>query len=59
MVENSLDLLRFELISPDLYITSVGSSGSSFGEEYLPFDSPVSGLRCENPKLTDGSVDSS
>ena len=44
------------LISPNLYITSVESSGSGFGEENPSLDSPVSGLGCGNLKLTYGSV---
>ena len=44
------------MISPDLYITFVGSGGSGFGEENSPLDPPESGLGCGNPKLTDGSV---
>ena len=44
------------LISPDLYITSVGSGGSSFGEENPSLDSLASGLGCRNPKQTVGSV---
>ena len=59
MVENSLDLLGFELISSDLYITSVGLGGSGFGEENLPLDPLASGLGCRNLKPTDESVGSS
>ena len=33
---------------PDLYITSVGSGGSSFGEENLPLDPPTPGLGRES-----------
>ena len=47
------------LISPDLYITSVRSGGSGFGEENLPLDPLALGLGHGNPKLTDGSVGSS
>ena len=56
MVENSLDLLGFELILPDLYITSIGSGGSSFGEEYTPLNPLALGLGCENLKPTDRSI---
>ena len=56
MVENSLYLLGFELISPDLYITFVESGGSHFGEENPPLDPPASGLGHINSKSTDGSV---
>ena len=42
-----------------LYITSVGSGGSGFGEENLPLDPPASGLGRGNPKPTDGSIGSS
>ena len=46
------------LISPDLYITSVGFGSSSFGKENLPLDPPASGLGHGNLKLTDKSVGS-
>ena len=43
---------------PDLYITSVGSSGSGFGEENPPLDSPTSSLGYRNLSPTDESVSS-
>ena len=46
------------MILPDLYITFIGSGGSSFGEENPPLDPLVSGLGCGNPKLIDGSIGS-
>ena len=39
-------------ILPDLYITSVGSGGSGFGEENPPLDLPTSGLGVRNPSPT-------
>ena len=45
-------------ILPDLYITSVESGGSGFGEENPPLDSPASGLGCGNPLPTIGVVGS-
>ena len=48
MVENLLDLLRFEL-----YITSVRSGGWGFGEKNLPLN-----LGHRNLKPIDGSVGS-
>ena len=45
-------------ILPDLYITSVESGGSGFGEENPPLDPPASGLRCGNPSPTIGVVGS-
>ena len=58
MVENSLDLLRFELILLDLYITFIRSGGSGFGEENPPLDLLALGLGRRNSKPTDGSVGS-
>ena len=46
------------MISPDLYITFVGSGGSGFGEENLPLNPPALGLGRGNPKPTDRSVGS-
>ena len=52
----SPDLTKYRLnvagspcILPDLYITSVGSGGSGFGEENPPLDPPASGLGRRNP----------
>ena len=59
MVENLLDLLGFELDFAGFYITSVRSGGSSFGEENPPLDPLALGIGHGNPKLTDGSVNSS
>ena len=43
-------------ILPDLYITSVASGGSGFGEENPPLDPPASGLGRRNPSPTVGVV---
>ena len=55
----SPDLTKYRLnvagspcILPDLYITSVGSGGSGFGEENPPLDLPALGLGCGNPSPT-------
>ena len=45
-------------ILPDLYITSVGSGSSGFGEENPPLDPPALGLERRNPSLTVGMVGS-
>ena len=39
-----------------MYIVSVGSGGSSFGEENPPFDPPTLVLGGENPLPTDGII---
>ena len=50
--------LECRRILPDLYITSVGSGGSGFGEENPPLDPPASGLGVRNPSPIVGVVGS-
>ena len=52
----NLSLILPELL--DLYITSVESGGSGFGEENPPRDPSASGLGHKNPSPTDESVGS-
>ena len=59
MIENSLDLLGFELDFSEFVYNLHRSSGSGFGEENSPLDLPASGLGRRNPKSNDGSVGSS
>ena len=58
MIENSLDLLGFELDFSGFVYNLHRLSGSGFGEENSPLDLPVSGLGHGNLKSNDGSVGS-